>query len=177
MLSVGKTSVPYNYQLTVSRVYEEGDANILDEDEEEGVYSPLCSSIFFNTRSIRLLIDSRPSLDTDEQSFLIGSELAFRTYTFEERYAFGWRDVEAADPGDRFEFVAETHTKKAIRDFVETTILRSIYERKCMKSAAGVSDKDLRAFAYECVSLRFPGPCMVDFGVSLTFLFLLCFFV
>ena len=37
MLSVSKTSVPYNYQLTVSRVYEEGDANILDEeDDDEG---------------------------------------------------------------------------------------------------------------------------------------------
>ena len=35
MLSVSKTSVPFNFQLTISRVYEEGDANILDEDEEE----------------------------------------------------------------------------------------------------------------------------------------------
>jgi len=37
MLSVSKTSVPFNYQLTVSRVYEEEDANILDEeDDDEG---------------------------------------------------------------------------------------------------------------------------------------------
>lgn len=38
MLSVSKTSVPFNYQLTVSRVYEEGDANILDEDDDEGMF-------------------------------------------------------------------------------------------------------------------------------------------
>lgn len=38
MLSVSKTSVPFNFHLTVSRVYEEGDANILDEDEEEGTH-------------------------------------------------------------------------------------------------------------------------------------------
>lgn len=41
MLSVSKTSVPFNFHLTVSRVYEEGDANILDEDEDEGMLAVL----------------------------------------------------------------------------------------------------------------------------------------
>lgn len=57
MLSVSKTSVPFNYQLTVSRVYEEGDANILDEDEEEGMYSRLFSPAHLNKRVIRLPSD------------------------------------------------------------------------------------------------------------------------
>lgn len=38
MLTVSKTSVPFNYQLSISRVYEEGDANILDDDEEYGLW-------------------------------------------------------------------------------------------------------------------------------------------
>lgn len=35
MLSVNKTSIPFNFHLIVTRVYEEGDANILDEDDDD----------------------------------------------------------------------------------------------------------------------------------------------
>lgn len=38
MLAVSKTSVPFNFQLSVSRVYEDGDANILDDDDDEGMF-------------------------------------------------------------------------------------------------------------------------------------------
>ena len=37
MLTVSKTSTPHQFQISVSRVYEEDEANILDEDEEGAI--------------------------------------------------------------------------------------------------------------------------------------------
>lgn len=105
--------------------------------------TPSCSTDLFSiTPSLVLFIDA------DEKSFLIGVELGLRTYPFEGRHAFSWRDVEASDPEDRFEFVADTGTSKVARDFVEHTVLQAVYERKFMKSSSGVSDKELKAVAY-----------------------------
>ena len=98
-------------------------------------------------------------VDADEKSFLIGFELGFRTYAFEGRHAFSWRDVQAADPDDRFEFVADSGTRTTSRDFIEHTILQAIYERKFMKTSSGVSDKELKDIAYAYVTLRFSLLC------------------
>lgn len=88
----------------------------------------------------------------DEKSFLIGVELRLRTYTFEGRNAISWRDVQAADPDDRFEFVADAGTSKATRDSIERTVLQAVYERKHSTTSSGVSDKELRALTYAYVS-------------------------
>jgi hypothetical protein len=93
------------------------------------------------------------SIDVDEKSFLIGVELRLRTYTFEGRNAISWRDVQATDPNDRFEFVADAGTSKATRDLIERTVLQAVYERKYLKTSSGVSDKELRALAYEYVAV------------------------
>lgn len=108
---------------------------------------------FSYSRTILLIKDiywfSR--LDADEKSFLIGVELCLRSYPFEGRYAVSWRDVQAAEPDDRFEFVSDTGTSKETRNFVEHTILRAVYERKYMRSSSGVSNRELKALAYEYV--------------------------
>ncbi len=36
MFTISKTATPFHFQIAVSRVYEEGEEAILDEDEEEG---------------------------------------------------------------------------------------------------------------------------------------------
>lgn len=98
-----------------------------------------------------MLICALCAPDADEKSFLIGVELGLRTYAFEGKHAFSWRDVQASDPDDRFEFVADSGTRKSARDIVERTILQAIYERKFMKTSSGVSDKELQTVAYAYV--------------------------
>ena len=58
MLSVSKTSVPFNYQLTVSRVYEEGDANILDEEDDDAGAKMIRSATSFLSLSLSLSIST-----------------------------------------------------------------------------------------------------------------------
>ncbi|KAF9510843.1 hypothetical protein BS47DRAFT_1377366 [Hydnum rufescens UP504] len=120
MLTVSKTSTPHQFQISVSRVYEEDEANILDEDEEED----------------------------DDKLFLIDVLLEFDILEQHRRYTFSWRDAQTDDPDDRFEFVADEHMNEASRDFLELTIIRAMYERKYNKSSAGVSLEALRALAY-----------------------------
>lgn len=160
MLSVSKTSVPFNFQLTVSRVYEEGDANILDEDDDEGMLVLVrilrLGGESYISRPYTSPILLFPASDADEKSFLIGVELGLRTYTYEGKHAFSWKDVQGNDPDDRFEFVADSGTTTRTRNFVEQTILKAVYERKYSKPATGVSDNELKALAYEYVSPLFP---------------------
>ena len=144
MLSISKTSVPFNYQLSVSRVYEEGDANILDDDEDEGTRPPTSFSVISANMGLATHTNSFPT-DADEKSFLLGVELGFQTFTHEGQYAFAWLDTD--EPEDRFEFVADSGLKKAAREVVEKTILQAIYERKFMKSSSGVSLAELKRAA------------------------------
>ncbi|KAI9001032.1 VID27 cytoplasmic protein [Trametes punicea] len=113
-------SVEHNFQLVITRVYEDGDQELLEDEEE-----------------------------TDEERvFLIGEELEFRTGTTPDgEPAFIWRDLQG-DVDELYEFVAPS-TNEPTRAFFETCMYRAMYERKYRASADNLSDADLQEFIWQ----------------------------
>ncbi|KZT74368.1 VID27 cytoplasmic protein [Daedalea quercina L-15889] len=109
-------SVEHNFQLVITRVYEEGDQELLEDEEE-----------------------------TDEERvFLISEELEFRSAVSEGEPCFVWRDLDG-DVDEFYEFMAPG-TNDPTRAFFETCMYRAMYERKYRKSADDTTDADLQEF-------------------------------
>ncbi|KII95143.1 hypothetical protein PLICRDRAFT_169822 [Plicaturopsis crispa FD-325 SS-3] len=111
-------SLEHNFQLVITRVYEEGDQELLEDEEE-----------------------------TDEERvFLISEELEFRSGETDGEPHFIWRDLEG-DIDEFYEFVA-TGTNEPTRAFFETCMYRAMYERKYRKGADAAPDSDLEEFIW-----------------------------
>ncbi|TRM67758.1 VID27 cytoplasmic protein-domain-containing protein [Schizophyllum amplum] len=109
-------SVEHNFQLVVTRVYEEGDEELLEDEDE-----------------------------TDEERvFLIGEELDFYTSENDGDPTFVWRDLQG-DPDEFFEFTAPG-CNEPTRAFFETCMYRAMYERKYRQSADNLPDSALEEF-------------------------------
>ncbi|CDO75567.1 hypothetical protein BN946_scf184858.g7 [Trametes cinnabarina] len=112
-------SVEHHFQLVITRVYEDGDQELLEDEEE-----------------------------TDEERvFLISEELEFRTSTTADgEPTFVWRDLHG-DIDELYEFVA-AGTNEPTRAFFETCMYRAMYERKYRASADNLSDAELQEFIW-----------------------------
>ncbi|KAH9006819.1 VID27 cytoplasmic protein [Lactarius hatsudake] len=112
-------SVEHNFQLVITRVYEEGDQELLEDEEE-----------------------------TDEERvFLVSEELEFRTSQTEGEPTLVWRDLQGG-VDEFYEFVA-SGTNAPTKAFFETCMYRAMYERKYKKSADSVRDEDLAEFIWQ----------------------------
>ncbi|KLJ12214.1 hypothetical protein EMPG_12725 [Blastomyces silverae] len=118
--SIRRTGQKFQYQLVIQRAYEEGEEELVgDEDEEdaEGL-----------------------SGDKDEKTFLLDEALRFRSEVREGgEKVLAWRDL-SGDPGDLFEFVCDSSITP---DRVSTFCLAAVecqYERKYRKSSQKTSD-------------------------------------
>ncbi|PFH52779.1 hypothetical protein AMATHDRAFT_73906 [Amanita thiersii Skay4041] len=106
-------SVEHNFQLVITRVFEEGDQELLEDEDE-----------------------------TDEERvFLISEELEFRTGLLEGEPTFIWRDLNG-DVDEFYEYVA-TGTNDPTKAFFETCMYRAMYERKYRRSPDNTQDRDL----------------------------------
>ncbi|KAH9943458.1 VID27 cytoplasmic protein [Epithele typhae] len=113
-------SMEHTFQLVITRVYEDGDQELLEDEEE-----------------------------TDEERvFLICDALEFRSgKSADNEPAFIWRDVEG-DEDELFEFVA-AGTNEPTRAFFETCMYRAMYEIKYRASADNVLDSELQQFIWQ----------------------------
>jgi hypothetical protein len=89
-------SVEHNFQLVVTRVYEDGDQELLEDEDESAL------SILSLSHQPHLPVDQTAD---EERVFLIGEELEFRTGQTEGEPTFVWRDMEGG-VDEFFEFVA-----------------------------------------------------------------------
>ncbi|KIK68080.1 hypothetical protein GYMLUDRAFT_36908 [Collybiopsis luxurians FD-317 M1] len=122
-------NVEHNFLLVVTRVYEEGGQELLEDEDETD----------------------------EEREFLISQELEFRTgKTSEGEPTFVWRDL-AGDVDEFFEFVA-LGTNEPTKAFFETCMYRAMYERKYNSSADNASEEDLQEFIYKPPSTKKPPP-------------------
>lgn len=115
-------SIDHNFQLVITRVYEEGDQELLEDEDE-----------------------------TDEERvFLISQELEFRLGLGEadNQATFVWRDLDG-DVDELYEFVMTEETNEPTRAFFETCMYRAMYERKYKTSADNVGDQDLSEFTWK----------------------------
>ncbi|KZT38314.1 VID27-domain-containing protein [Sistotremastrum suecicum HHB10207 ss-3] len=106
----------YRYELACTRVYEEGEEQLLEEDDET----------------------------TDEEVFPINESMQFAVGDFEGDPAFRWNDPKG-DVGDVYEFVA-LGANAATSQFFETSMYKALYERKYGRSATNASENDLKEF-------------------------------
>jgi hypothetical protein len=112
-------SVEHNFQLVITRVYDEGDQDLLEDEEE-----------------------------TDEERvFLISEELEFRTSQSDGEPTLLWRDLQGG-VDEFYEFVA-SGTNAPTKAFFEMCMYRAMYERKYKISADNLRDEDLAEFIWQ----------------------------
>ncbi|KAI0068735.1 VID27 cytoplasmic protein [Artomyces pyxidatus] len=112
-------SLEHNFQLVVTRVFDDGDQELLEDEEE-----------------------------TDEERvFLVSEELEFHTGETEGEPTFIWRDLQG-DVDELYEFVAPG-TNAPTRVFFETCMYRAMYERKYKLSGENTTDEDLAEFIWQ----------------------------
>ncbi|KAF8138516.1 VID27 cytoplasmic protein-domain-containing protein [Boletus edulis] len=115
-------SIEHNFQLVITRVYEEGDQELLEDEDE-----------------------------TDEEKvFLISEELEFRPGPGEnpQEASFVWRDLDG-DIDELYEFLMTEETNEPTRAFFETCMYRAMYERKYRTSADNIGDSELEEFMWK----------------------------
>ncbi|KAG6866460.1 hypothetical protein C0991_003978 [Blastosporella zonata] len=119
-------NIEHNFQLVITRVYEEGDQELLEEGDE-----------------------------TDEERvFLISHELEFRTSESDGEPTFVWRDLDG-DVDEFYEFLAPG-TNNPTRAFFETCMYQAMYERKFKKSAENTRDSEFQQFIWQPPAPKVP---------------------
>ncbi|KAI6134915.1 VID27 cytoplasmic protein-domain-containing protein [Pisolithus croceorrhizus] len=112
-------SIDHNFQLVITRVYEEGDQELLEDEDESMVF-----------------------LISQELEFRRGAGEA------DNQATFVWRDLDG-DVDELYEFVMTEETNEPTRAFFETCMYRAMYERKYKMSADNIGDQDLSEFTWK----------------------------
>ncbi|ROW03863.1 hypothetical protein VPNG_07274 [Cytospora leucostoma] len=131
-IRVRKTAQDFQYQLVVQRVFEEGEAELLAEEEGEDAE-----------------IDALES-DRDEKTFLLDEALHFRVKNREGSHesVICWKDL-SGDAGDVYEFVCDPSISAHQIAQFELVAKQCQYERKYRKPATTASDQDLEQFEFD----------------------------
>ncbi|KAL2266727.1 hypothetical protein VTJ83DRAFT_6079 [Remersonia thermophila] len=130
---IRRTAQDFQYQLVVQRVFEEGEAELLAE--EEGADGETDADILVGER--------------DERTFLLDEALHFRVENREgSDKVLAWRDL-SGDTGDVYEFVCDPAISAAqISQFAKIS-RQCQYERKYRKPHTTASDEDLAQFEFD----------------------------
>lgn len=99
MATIRRTGIDFQYQLVVTRAYEEGEEQLLDDDAECecGTACRICSILADNSAD-------------DERVFLIDEGLGFRFGNLDGDSTCAWNDL-SGDEGDLWEFVSSKVSK------------------------------------------------------------------
>lgn len=127
---IRRTAQDFQYQLVVQRVYEEGEAELLAEEEGDELDGGL------------------DSLEPDEKTFLLDEALHFHVENREgSERVLAWRDL-SGDTGDLYEFVCDTSVTPAQVEQFDLIAKQCQYERKYRKPHTTASDEDLAQFEF-----------------------------
>ncbi|KAI0427594.1 VID27 cytoplasmic protein [Xylaria sp. FL1042] len=130
-IRVRRTGQDFQYQLVVQRVYEEGEAELLaDEEGEDAEIDALAA-------------------ERDEKTFLLDEAIRFRTESRSpSERVLAWKDL-SGDVGDLYEFVCDPQVPATQVAAFERIAKQCQYERKYRKPHATASDADLRQFEFD----------------------------
>ena len=128
--SIRRTAQEFQYQLVIQRAYEEGEEELLaDEDGEDGA-------------------DGTSAAEKDEKTFLLDEGLHFRSETRQGgEKVFAWKDL-SGDLGDHFEFVCDRSVQAATQGTFELVAIQCQYERKHRRSHQNATEAELRQFSF-----------------------------
>ncbi|KAK3627766.1 Vacuolar import and degradation protein 27 [Elasticomyces elasticus] len=126
---IRRTGQDFQYQLVIQRAYEEGEAELLEEEGGEDIAADRTG-------------------DKDEKVFLLDEELHFRVQVEEGGDSvLAWRDL-SGDDADLFEFVTDSNTRaEAARNFGRVAA-QCQYERKHKQSGLQATEQDLEEFTF-----------------------------
>lgn len=148
--SIRRTGQEFQYQLVIQRAYEEGEEELLEDEEGENGASDSLGS------------------DKDEKTFLLDESLRFRTdirQTGEK--VFAWRDL-TGEPGDLWEFVCDPSTQAGTVASFEAVALQCQYERKYRKSHETATEGDLQQFSFSDDPIPSASPVLTPRSASPT---------
>lgn len=148
--SIRRTGQEFQYQLVIQRAYEEGEEELLaEEDGEEGALEGLGG-------------------EKDEKTFLLDESIQFRTDVRQTgEKVFAWRDL-SGDFGDLWEFVCDSSVKAETAALFERVALQCQYERKYRRSHEHATDQDLEQLAYSEEGIPDASPLSSPAGKSPT---------
>ncbi|KAK5624821.1 hypothetical protein RRF57_000537 [Xylaria bambusicola] len=130
-IRIRRTGQDFQYQLVVQRVYEEGEAELLAEEEGEDAE-----------------IDALTA-ERDEKTFLLDEAIHFRVESRNRsEKVLAWKDL-SGDVGDLYEFICDPSAQSAQVEAFERIAKQCQYERKYRRSHATASDADLRQFEFD----------------------------
>lgn len=129
---IRRTAQDFQYQLVVQRVYEEGEAELLAEEEGEDAEADAESF----------------AVERDEKTFLLDEALHFRVENREgSERVLAWRDL-SGDAGDVYEFVCDSSISPSQVEQFDLLAKQCQYERKYRKPHTTASDEDLAQFEF-----------------------------
>ncbi|RIB17130.1 VID27 cytoplasmic protein [Gigaspora rosea] len=128
---IRRTGTEWQYQLVIDRIFEEGEEELVSEDESE----------------------EESQGGEEEKVFLIDESLEFRKGQIEGLTTFAWRDL-TGDPDDLFEFVCDVNTTAHTTNAFEYTMYSCMFERKYKKSREEATEQDLQSFIYVTTPVR-----------------------
>ncbi|KAL8819944.1 MAG: hypothetical protein Q9191_007622 [Dirinaria sp. TL-2023a] len=128
--TIRRTGQEFQYQLVVQRAYEEGEEELLaDEDGEDGLSESL-------------------GAEKDEKTFLLDESLHFRSEIREGgEKVLAWRDL-SGDAGDLYEFVCDSSVQPGEVGTFEMVAIKCQYERKFRKHQEAATEADLQEFNF-----------------------------
>ncbi|KAL9100028.1 MAG: hypothetical protein Q9163_004545 [Psora crenata] len=136
--SIRRTGQEFQYQLVIQRAYEEGEADLVEEDED-GAADAL-------------------GAEKDEKTFLLDQSLQFRSDIRDNGEAvFAWRDL-SGDSDDVYEFVCDQSTKPGEISTFEIAAIECQYERKFRRPKDTATEKDLQQFNFSAEPIPDPSP-------------------
>ncbi|RDL31834.1 Vid27 family protein [Venustampulla echinocandica] len=127
---IRRTNQEFQYQLVIQRAYEEGEAELLDDEDGEDVESAALAA------------------ERDEKTFLLDEGLHFRSEIRQGgEMVLAWRDL-SGDASDVYEFVCDNSIDEAQVQAFELTAVHCQYERKHRKSYQTATKQELAQFVF-----------------------------
>jgi len=125
--SIRRTPQEFQYQLVVQRAYEEGEAELLEEEEQQDL----------------------ADIDKDERSFLLDEELRLHAEIRSDGHiVFTWLDT-SGNNGDSYEFICDKIIKQETASAFSLVAAQCQFERKYRKSAQTATEEQLSEFDFE----------------------------
>ncbi|KAG0305248.1 hypothetical protein BGZ98_004419 [Dissophora globulifera] len=118
MATIRRTSQPFQFTLAINRVFEEGEENLQDEEQDL----------------------------EDEKVFLIDEAMRFKKGLSTGATAFTWQGLSVEDAGLEYEFVCDDETTVFTANNFEITVYQCMYERKHQKSHFSAEEEDILKF-------------------------------
>lgn len=129
--TIRRTGQDFQYQLVVQRAYEEGEEELLDDEDGEDATAAALGG------------------ERDEKTFLLDESLHFRSEIREGgEKVLAWRDL-SGDAGDLYEFVCDNSTNTAEVQAFEIMAVNCQYERKYRKGHQTATEQELSRFIFD----------------------------